>query len=249
MASITFPKEAVVAEKELFAIKQAIIGDVKGYIDDGFPGAEKDEYVVFLKQGRRESRRDIDKVSPAYLRIGTKRSPTRFTIRRATQNIEQVREATRWIYDRLRLLAPVKTGEYRRNVQIAANVAAGAGITQERRVSYSGVSSVELSRRGYFQVYSTAQHSVFLEAGYYTGWMKNRQYKNRGLMYQLAKDARAMFPDISIRFRFVESTVERWMLPAIQIGFVGVFSANEMDARPGKHNLRRRAAALKRRYG
>jgi hypothetical protein len=202
---------------------------------------------VILRNKGREQKRTFGKIPSRYLKVGTKRSPLSFTFTKTGAQLwREVVVAANDAYKMLYNRAPVESGAYRRSLSFALtkdgkdiqalNIPFGRLLREEEKFQKGGYAigiypSVVNPRNNF-------PYSQWLE--YYHGatksnWLGNgrtRQKKGGILRYVAMRIARK-YPNLAVRFSYMQTAEFGGTMPFIFIGQKGLF-ANRF-ARPGAY--------------
>jgi hypothetical protein len=202
---------------------------------------------VILKNKGREQKRTFGKIPSRFLKVGSKRSPLSFTFTKTgAQEWREVLLAADDAYKMVYRRAPVVSGAYRRSLSFALtkdgkdiqalNIPFGRLLRDEEKFQKGGYAigiypSVVDPR-------SNFPYSQWLE--YYHGstksnWLggnRTRQKKGGILRYVAMRIARK-YPNLAVRFSYMQTAEFGGTMPFIFIGQKGLF-ANRF-ARPGAY--------------
>jgi hypothetical protein len=192
---------------------------------------ETDESQLFLRQGGRESKRQISTVRSEYLKIP-------FSLVDIRKSSDEVYNAAKEAYDFLKVNGPFKTGAYRASVEVISD--AGTGLGSLKKAIETGT-----WREGdQVRIFSAVPYAASVEAINFT--------RRGGLgytyaAYQLLKGKYS--GKISIQHVYMQSSnlgVSYPGIKGVQIPVIIIAAAGDLknkDTRPGTNVKRRRAKA------
>lgn len=211
--------------KGLVNAKRDALADAKGYLTAAqsrgeFP-KDPDDYVLFLRNRGRWSRRKWNTIRPEYLRI-----PFILQWVAGTEDTSQVKLAALFAYEQLLKRAPVRTGAYKSSIAIWVN---------STKMSVGSFQAYELLNTDRVFVAPDIKYGAIIELGFYKKRYKTQSIPG-GIVRPVARMTRNRFKnEVVARFAYINpGTYEQryGTLPAVEIGIIGSFSPN--DSRPGR---------------
>lgn len=216
---------------------------------------DDDEWFTFYKQpGASRQLRDFEKISPYYMRIGTRTNPTRFTFTPKSGSTKNMAEAVKLVYDLAfqRALLVSRTGRYVRGLSVYVRKGIGRHNATALEVHPKLLGSLPYEPDTVVMIVASAvkvsraypngfPYGLALEDNYVHGGY-NAANAQGGILYYAARRLKAKLQRMGVGVKFSYINVKgTGTYPVIEIG-PGV---SGRSSRPGK--MQRKAAAKRRR--